>query len=201
MLRLWPWRADAPCGKPAPPLRSPPRIDGPPTLPRPRAARSTIVARWRAWCGVLCPFDARQPHLRARRSPAYLAAYDIHRAEVFGRCEQSTGIGPFMRLVEQVMGSEPYASAKRVFFIVDNGSSHRVDILGRLTHGLVGRPTGPGAGTSRSLNIATSMASRAVEVRADASFGPPTCISLCSSWRGGPGRPEAAEADPSDRPG
>jgi hypothetical protein len=30
-----------------------------------------------------------------------------------------------MRLVEQVMGNEPYASAKRVFFIVDNGSSHR----------------------------------------------------------------------------
>ena len=56
---------------------------------------------------------------------AYLAAYDIHQAEVFGRCEQSTGIVPFMRLVEQVMGNKPYASAKRVFFIVDNGSSHR----------------------------------------------------------------------------
>ncbi|MFF4803336.1 IS630 family transposase [Streptomyces sp. NPDC001351] len=56
---------------------------------------------------------------------AYLAAYDIHRAEVFGRCEQRTGIVPFMRLVEQVMGNEPHASAKRVFFIVDNGSSHR----------------------------------------------------------------------------
>ncbi|MET7666212.1 IS630 family transposase, partial [Streptomyces sp. NPDC005463] len=47
---------------------------------------------------------------------AYLAAYDIHRTEVFGHCEQSTGIVPFMRLVEQVMGNEPYASAKRVFF-------------------------------------------------------------------------------------
>ncbi|WP_229895043.1 IS630 family transposase [Streptomyces galilaeus] len=56
---------------------------------------------------------------------AYLAAYDIHRAEVFGRCEQTTGIAPFMKLVEQVMTSEPYANAKRVFFIVDNGSSHR----------------------------------------------------------------------------
>ncbi|MGW5481534.1 IS630 family transposase [Streptomyces sp. NPDC004008] len=56
---------------------------------------------------------------------AYLAAYDIHRAEVLGRCEQTTGIVPFMKLVEQVMTSEPYASAKRVFWIVDNGSSHR----------------------------------------------------------------------------
>ncbi len=56
---------------------------------------------------------------------AYLAAYDVHRAQVFGRCEDTTGIEPFHRLVEQVMAQEPYASAKRVFWIVDNGSSHR----------------------------------------------------------------------------
>jgi len=29
---------------------------------------------------------------------AYLAAYDVHRATVFGRCEQTTGIEPFRRL-------------------------------------------------------------------------------------------------------
>jgi DDE superfamily endonuclease len=56
---------------------------------------------------------------------AYLAAWDAHRARLFGRCEPSTGIEPFGRLVEQVMGAEPYASAERVFWIVDNGSSHR----------------------------------------------------------------------------
>ncbi|MDW4909997.1 IS630 family transposase [Streptomyces sp. ADMS] len=56
---------------------------------------------------------------------AYLAAYDVHRARVFGRCEPTTGIMPFMNLVTQVMTTEPYASAKRVFWIVDNGSSHR----------------------------------------------------------------------------
>ena len=56
---------------------------------------------------------------------AYFAAYDVHRAQVMGRCESSTGIVPFGRLVEQVMTAEPYASAKRVFWIVDNGSSHR----------------------------------------------------------------------------
>ncbi|MFJ9153364.1 transposase [Streptomyces sp. NPDC102270] len=56
---------------------------------------------------------------------AYLAAYDVHQATVFGRCEATTGIVPFMTLVEQVMTQEPYASAKRVFWVVDNGSSHR----------------------------------------------------------------------------
>ncbi|MFI6444493.1 IS630 family transposase [Kitasatospora sp. NPDC050543] len=56
---------------------------------------------------------------------AYLAAYDVHAAKVFGRTEPRTGIDPFMNLVTQVMSTEPYASAKRVFRIVDNGSSHR----------------------------------------------------------------------------
>ena len=58
-------------------------------------------------------------------SLAYLAAWDVHRGKVFGRCEPSTGIAPFSRLVDQVMNTEPYASANRVFWIVDNGSSHR----------------------------------------------------------------------------
>lgn len=56
---------------------------------------------------------------------AYLAAYDVHRGQVFGRCEDTTGIVPFEALVDQVMGQEPYASARRVFWVVDNGSSHR----------------------------------------------------------------------------
>ena len=56
---------------------------------------------------------------------AYLAAYDVHRARVFGSCAPSTGIVPFMALVEQVMTRQPYASARRVFWVVDNGSSHR----------------------------------------------------------------------------
>jgi hypothetical protein len=56
---------------------------------------------------------------------AYLAVCDVHRAKVFGRCEATSGIAPFMRLVDDVMGSEPYRSARRVFWVVDNGSSHR----------------------------------------------------------------------------
>jgi len=55
----------------------------------------------------------------------YLAAWDVHRAKVFGRCEETTGIEPFGRLVDQVMSAEPYVSARRVFWVVDNGSSHR----------------------------------------------------------------------------
>jgi transposase len=55
---------------------------------------------------------------------AYFGAYDVHRARLMGRVAPKTGIVPFAALVEQVMTQEPYASAKRVFWIVDNGSSH-----------------------------------------------------------------------------
>jgi putative alpha-1,2-mannosidase len=60
-----------------------------------------------------------------RGALAYLAAWDVHRGQVTGRCEDTTGIAPFARLAEQVMTTEPYASANRVFWILDNGSSHR----------------------------------------------------------------------------
>jgi transposase len=56
---------------------------------------------------------------------AYLAAYDVHHAHVIGHCARTTGIEPFTALVTKVMTREPYASARRVFWIVDNGSSHR----------------------------------------------------------------------------
>jgi hypothetical protein len=56
---------------------------------------------------------------------AYLAALDVHRAKVFGRCERKTGIAPFERLVDYVMHQSPYHQARRVFWIMDNGSSHR----------------------------------------------------------------------------
>ena len=55
----------------------------------------------------------------------YLAAWDVRRGRVFGRSEPKGGIEPFDRLVWQVMTKEPYASARRVFWIIDNGSSHR----------------------------------------------------------------------------
>lgn len=55
---------------------------------------------------------------------AYLAALDIFSGKVFGRIAPTTGIVPFNELVHLVMRQEPYASAQRVFWIVDNGSSH-----------------------------------------------------------------------------
>jgi DDE superfamily endonuclease len=55
----------------------------------------------------------------------YLAAWDVHRARVFGRCEVKSGIAPVNRLVGEVMGQEPYKSARRVFWIMDNCSAHR----------------------------------------------------------------------------
>jgi len=45
--------------------------------------------------------------------------------KLFGRCEAKTGIEPFERLVDQVMSQSPYNTARRVFWIMDNGSSHR----------------------------------------------------------------------------
>jgi hypothetical protein len=55
----------------------------------------------------------------------YLAAWDVGRGRVLGRCEVKTGIESFERLVDQVMRTQPYRSAGRVFWVVDNGSSHR----------------------------------------------------------------------------
>jgi hypothetical protein len=58
---------------------------------------------------------------------AYLAAWDVHRAKLFGICEKKTGIVSYHKLVDLVMQQEPYRSAQRVFWITDNGSSHQGD--------------------------------------------------------------------------
>ena len=55
---------------------------------------------------------------------AYFGAYDVHRAHLMGQVAPKTGIAPFADLVSLVMTTEPYASARRVFWVVDNGSSH-----------------------------------------------------------------------------
>jgi transposase len=56
---------------------------------------------------------------------AYMGAYDVHAARLFGTVAEKTGIVPFMELAQRVMTLEPYASARRVYWVVDNGSSHR----------------------------------------------------------------------------
>ena len=72
------------------------------------------------------PGHTRQVEFEYRRGGtlAYLAAYDVHHAHVFGAIAPKTGIEPFTNLVAKVMTVEPYASARRVFWVVDNGSSH-----------------------------------------------------------------------------
>ncbi len=72
------------------------------------------------------PGRVRRQEFEYRRGGtlAYLAAYDVHSGRVLGRCAPTTGIEPFTALAEQVMTTEPYASARRVFWVVDNGSSH-----------------------------------------------------------------------------
>jgi hypothetical protein len=56
---------------------------------------------------------------------AYLAALDVHRLRLFGRCEPKNGIASFDRLVAQTMRQRRYREARRVFWIVDNGTAHR----------------------------------------------------------------------------
>jgi len=90
--------------------------------------KTSIQARCRCH-PTLPPGTARMMRVnhdyKRRGAVAYLAAYDVHRAKTFGRCDDTTGIVPFTALVEQVMTQEPYKSADRVFWVVDNGSSHR----------------------------------------------------------------------------
>jgi hypothetical protein len=87
-----------------------------------------IQARARAHAttppGPAAPMRVEHEYGRAG-ALVYLAAWDVHRAKLFGRCEPTSGITPFDALVAQVMDQAPYGSARRVFWVVDNGSSHR----------------------------------------------------------------------------
>jgi len=56
---------------------------------------------------------------------AYLAALDVASGTITGITRTTTGIAPFGELVDMVMSQEPYKSAHRVFWIVDNGASHK----------------------------------------------------------------------------
>ncbi len=90
--------------------------------------KTSIQARIR--CHEALPPEAGKPRRvenEYKRGGAlqYLAAWDVRRGVVMGRCEAKTGIEPFGRLVDQVLTEEPYRSGERLFWIVDNGSSHR----------------------------------------------------------------------------
>jgi hypothetical protein len=56
---------------------------------------------------------------------AYQAAWDVHWARLFGQVVGRNTIATFAAFVANVMVVEPYASADRVFWVVDNGTVHR----------------------------------------------------------------------------
>src|ERR1700719_3352982 len=93
------------------------------------ADEKTIIQARRRKQPTLPPAPNRPTHVEHEyfRMGAwtYLATWDVHRARFFGRCEVKNGIAPVNRLVGEVMGQEPYKSARRVFWIVDNCSAHR----------------------------------------------------------------------------
>jgi hypothetical protein len=90
--------------------------------------KTSIQARHRIAGGTPpMPHETRRVEFEYERhgALAYLAAWDVHRAKLFGMCAKTTGIEPYHQLVDLVMQQEPYRSARRVFWITDNGSSHR----------------------------------------------------------------------------
>jgi hypothetical protein len=90
--------------------------------------KTSIQARHRKIIGVgPMPGRPRRVEFEYERkgAVAYICGWDVHRAQLFGICSDKTGIEPFHELVDLVMRQEPYSSAKRVFWITDNGSSHR----------------------------------------------------------------------------
>jgi hypothetical protein len=98
--------------------------------------KTSIQARRRSARTLCAPRRPRRLEFEYERAGAlaYVAAWDVRQAKVFGRCEPTTGIEVFHRLANQVMDREPYRSADRVFWVTDNGSSHRGDAsIQRLT--------------------------------------------------------------------
>jgi hypothetical protein len=90
--------------------------------------KTSIQARRR--CHEEMPPEPKQnrriePEYERKGALQYLAAWDVHRGMVLGRCEAKTGIKPFGQLVDQVLEQKPYQEAERLFCVVDNGSSHR----------------------------------------------------------------------------
>ena len=91
-------------------------------------AKPSIQARGR--CHPTAPAAPGKPvrveHEYVRHGAlALLAGLDVHTGKVFAATPATTGITPFMDLIGQVMSPTRYASAPRVFVIVDNGSDHR----------------------------------------------------------------------------
>lgn len=55
---------------------------------------------------------------------AYHVAWDVFRAQIFGRVAPNTCIATFNQLLDLVMTQEPYQSSARTFWTVDGGCAH-----------------------------------------------------------------------------
>ena len=55
---------------------------------------------------------------------AYHAAWDVFRAQIFGRVAPNTCIATFNQLIEGVMSQQPYQNSVRTFWVVDGGCAH-----------------------------------------------------------------------------
>jgi len=90
--------------------------------------KTSVQAR-RRWVPVSAPRAGRygrvEHEYERKGALAYMAAWDVRQAKVFGLCKISTGIESYHQLVDLVMRRQPYRSARRVFWITDNGSSRR----------------------------------------------------------------------------
>ena len=96
--------------------------------------KTSIQARGRLADGqASAPGRTRRVEFEYERGGAlaYVAAWDVRRAKLFGLCAPTTGIETHRHLVDLVMGQEPYRSARRVFWVTDNGSSHRGEVSAR----------------------------------------------------------------------
>ena len=90
-----------------------------PTAPVPSSTSTPVSGRAVRWARAISSF-------RRTRRPAFRRADRAIRRCRWprgGRCGSS--IAAFDRLVDQVMTEEPYRSARRVFWVTDNGSAHR----------------------------------------------------------------------------
>ena len=97
---------------------------------------------------------------------------------MIGTIAATTGIVPFAELVTQVMTTEPYASAHRVFWIVDNGSSH----AGQASIDRMKRPGRPPSWSTCPSMRPGSTRSRSTSRSCNARPSPPATSPTSTTW-------------------
>ncbi len=81
------------------------------------------------------PAGPRRPvrydnHYTRRGTTKYIAAREVRTGRVMGACRKRVGAREFRQFVDRVMASTRCVRARRVFWIVDNGSAHHPKTFG-----------------------------------------------------------------------